>query len=221
MSASSQALVEQAKSVSVTSPAAQEQASELLQAIAQMRKEIADTFKPMKDAAFKAHRTVCDQEKNLDAPLLEAERRLKNAIGGFIAEQQRLAREAEEAERRRLQEDADRKAQEESQRLAIEDAVALEAEGRVEEAEAVLANPVPVAPVRVAPAPVVPDVARVKGVSSRTVWKFRILDETKIPRDYLLVNEQAIRAVVARTNGKIQIPGVEVYADQQVAVRRA
>ena len=220
VSASSLALVEQAKAVTVADAAQQERASELLLSIAQMRREIADTFKPMKDAAFKTHRTICDQEKGLDAPLLEAEQTLKRAIGGFVAEQQRLARAAEEADRQRLRKDAERKAREESERLAIEDAIDLESEGRHEEAEAVLASPLPVAPAYIAPAPVVPEVARVKGVSTREVAKFRIVDEEKVPREYLVVNESAIRAIVARTSGKIRIPGVDVYFEQQVAASR-
>lgn len=210
----------QASLIEVIDPKTQEMASEILLAIAGMRKEIADTFKPMKDAAFKTHRTICDQERTLDTPLLEAEQTLKRAIGSFVAEQKRLAAEAEAAERRRLQEEADRIAAEESQRLAIEDAVALEAEGKIDEAEAVLANPIPVQPVRVAPAPVVPAVAQVKGVRTTQVWKFRITDANKIPREYLVVNESAIKAVVSRTNGKIQIPGVETYPEEQVAASR-
>lgn len=213
-------LVTQAKAIEVADAPAQERASELLLAVAAMRKEIADTFKPMKDAAFKTHRTICDQERNLDTPLLEAEQTLKRAIGSFVAEQKRLAAEAEAAERRRLQEEADRIAREESERLAIEDALALEADGKIEEAEAVLANPVPVQAVRIAPAPVVPAVAQVKGVRTTQIWKFRITDANKIPREYLVVNESAIKAVVSRTNGKIQIPGVETYPEEQVAASR-
>lgn len=220
VSKKSNELVTQAQAIEVRDAAAQAQAAELLLAVAAMRKEIADTWKPMKDAAFKAHRTICSQETLLDAPLLEAEKLLKQRIGAFVSEQQRIAREAEEVERRRLREEADRVAAAESQRLAIEDAVALEADGRHEDAEAVLNNPIPVAPVCVAPAPVVPEIARTKGVSTREVWKFRIVDETKIPREYLEVNEMAIRAVVTRTNGKIKIPGIETYPDTQVAASR-
>lgn len=220
VSKKSSELATQASAIVVVDPASQERASELLLTVAAMRKEIADTWKPMKDAAFKAHRVVCDQERNLDAPLLEAEKILKQRIGGFVAEQQRIAREIEEAQRLRLREEAERIAREESERLALEDAIALEDEGQKEAAEAVLANPVPVAPRYIAPAPVPAAVAQVKGVSTRTVWKFRIVDETKIPRDYLEVNEKAIAAVVTRTSGKIQIPGIETYPDQQVAASR-
>lgn len=220
VSASSLALAERAKTIAVTSIETQQQAGELLLAIAAMRREIEITFKPMKDAAFKTHRTICDQERGLDAPLLQAERTLKTAIGGYVAEQERIAREAEEAQRRQAREEAERVAAEESQRLAIEDAVALEAEGRTEDAEIVLNNPIPVAPVVVAPAPVAPQVARVKGISTREVAKFRIVDEGQLPREYMTPNESAIRAVVARTNGKIRIPGVEVYFDHQVAASR-
>jgi hypothetical protein len=220
VSKKSSELATQATAIAVIDAASQERASELLLTVAAMRKEIADTWKPMKDAAFKAHRTICAQESTLDAPLLEAEKVLKQRISSFVAEQRRAALEEEERQRKVLQAEAERLAAQESQRLAIEDAIALEAEGRPEEAEAVLAAPLPIAPIYIAPAPVAPAVAAVKGVSMREVWKFRIVDETKIPREYLTVNESAIRAVVDRTKGKIRIPGIETYADQQVAASR-
>lgn len=220
VSKESSELAQQAASLAVTDAASQENASGLLLTIAAMRKKIADTWKPMKDAAFKAHRIVCEKEKELDAPLLDAERRLKNAIGAFVAEQQRLAREHEEGLRRQERERAEAEAKAEAERLALEDAVSLASEGRMDEAEAVMAHPLPVTPRYIAPAPVAPAVAQVKGVSTREVWKFRIVDEEKIPREYLSVNESAIRAVVERTKGKIRIAGIETYSEQQVAASR-
>lgn len=213
-------LVQQAAAIVVTDVASQEQASKILLTIASMRKKIADTWKPMKEAAFRTHRTICDKEKELDAPLAQAEKTLKERIGGYVQEQRRIAREQEEELRRQERERAEAEAQAESQRLALEDAVALEAEGKPAEAEAVLNNPVPVAAKYVPPAPVAAQVAQVKGVPTREVWKFRIVDEAKVPREYLIVNESAIGAVVSRTKGKVNIPGIEAYPEQQVAVAR-
>jgi hypothetical protein len=213
-------LVQNAVTLKVTDRATQHQASQVLLAIAALRGEVADTFRPMKEAAFRAHRTVCDQEKKHDQPLADAERAVKQQIGSFVAEQNRLAREAEDAARKAEKERAESEALELSQQRAIDDACALEAIGDTVGAQAVLDNPAPM-PVRyVAPAPIAPQVAQVAGVSTREDWDFRIVNEMAIPREYLLVNESAIRALGKTTRGKARIAGVEFYSKQVVAASR-
>ena len=213
-------LTEQAQLIEVVDQKTQEMASEVLLAIAGMRKEIADTFKPMKDAAYKAHKTICDQERALDNPLLDAERTLKNRIGGFVQEQQRLARAAEEEQRRAERERAEEEARRVAEEQALDQAIDLEARGNTEAAEAVLQNPAPVAPRYVAPAPIAPAVAQVKGVTTRMEWDFKIVDIAKIPREYLMVNEIAIRNLGKNTKGRINIPGVEFFEKPVVAASR-
>jgi hypothetical protein len=220
VSRKSSELTIQAEAIKVLDPATQQRASEILLAIAAMRREIAETFKPMKDAAYKAHRVICDQEKMLDTPLAQAEFAIKGQIGSFVQEQQRLAREAEERAREEARLAAEEESRRRTQEQAIEQAIDLEARGNLEAAEAVLAAPAPV-PVRyVAPAAVAPQVAQVKGVATRFEWDFRIVDFNKIPREYLMVNEAAIRSVVKATKGKIDIPGVEAYEKTVVAASR-
>ena len=51
----------------------------------------------------------------------------------------------------------------------------------------------------------------------RTTWEFEIVDPTQIPRSYMVVNEQAIRAAI-RTGAR-KIPGVRVYEKQTAMVR--
>ena len=213
-------LTVQAEDIQVVDPASQTAASDLLLAIAQIRSEIATTFKPMKDAAYKAHKTICDQERMLDDPLLLAEKTLKSRIGAFVADQERIASEREQELRRDAEEKAVAEAAQRTQELAIDQAIDLESRGQTAAAEAVLANPAPVAPRYVAPAPVAPAVARTQGVSTRTGWDFRILDITKIPREYLMVNEVAIRNLGKNTQGKAQVPGVEFYPTTIVAASR-
>jgi hypothetical protein len=213
-------LVQNAHNIRVIDQTTQLQASDFLLGIKAIRGEIADTFKPMKDAAFRAHRVICDQEKKLDAPLAEAEVKVKAQIGAFVQEQQRIARAAEEALRKAELERAQAEAREEAQRLALEDALALEEIGDSRGAEAVLANPAPV-PVRyVAPAPVDAQVAQVKGVGVTMVWDFRIVDEAVIPREYMLVNEAAIRNIGKATKGKAKVAGVEFFEVPQVSASR-
>lgn len=213
-------LTEQANALVVVDPTTQLQASEVLLAIAGMRKEIADTFKPMKDAAFKAHRVICEQEHTLDDPLRIAETTIKARIAQFIQVQLRLAREAEEAQREAERIRAEAEAAQATVEQALEQAIDLEARGDSAAAEAVLAAPAPVPARYVAPAPVAPAVAQVKGVSTRVDWDFRITDFNKIPREYLLINEIAIRNVGKSTKGRVVIPGVEFFEKTVVAASR-
>lgn len=213
-------LVQNAKSIKVIDPTTQHQASQTLLAIASLRREVADTFKPMKDAAFRAHRTICEQEKKHDGPLAEAEAAVKAQIGGFVQRQQQIAREAEETARKAEKERAERAAREESERLAIADAITLESMGDTKGAEAVLANPAPVPVHYVAPAPIAPAVAQMQGVSTREDWDFRIVDESLIPREYMLINESAIRNLGKTTKGRAKVAGVEFFPKQIVAASR-
>jgi|GEM_PF-830815 len=204
-------LVQNARSVKVTDAVSQLHASNVLLAIAALRKEVDDTFRPMKEAAFRAHRTICEQHKKHDGPLAEAETAVNQEISRFVAQQRAIAREQEEILRRRERERAEREAREESERRAIEDAEALQAMGDTAAAEAVLSHPAPVPVKYVAPAPIAPSVSAVKGLFESKDWDFRIVNESAIPREYLLVNESAIRTLGRNTKGKAKISGVEFY----------
>lgn len=56
------------------------------------------------------------------------------------------------------------------------------------------------------------------GAQRRTVWKHRITDESKIPREYLCVDEKKIAAVVKALKSGTNIPGIEVYQDSIIAI---
>lgn len=83
--------------------------------------------------------------------------------------------------------------------------------------------PAPVAPVYVAPAPV-KSIARVVSLatgnkaSASVNWTHRVTDPDKVPRQYLMVNEAAIKAAVK--GGTRTIPGVEIFEAAKTAIRR-
>jgi hypothetical protein len=54
-------------------------------------------------------------------------------------------------------------------------------------------------------------------VTARLVWDFEIVDESKIPREYLMVNEKAIRAAIKA--GVRDIPGVRIFQKEELAVK--
>jgi hypothetical protein len=81
--------------------------------------------------------------------------------------------------------------------------------------EEVLQTPIPL------PAPVISHTfEKMAGVTAKAVWKWRIIDANKIPREYLSVNEVAINGVVRGMKGNTRIPGIEVYEDMAIAAGR-
>lgn len=75
------------------------------------------------------------------------------------------------------------------------------------------------APIIVAPPPPVAKATMTEGVSTRQVWKFRIVDADAVPRQFCIPNEQAIGAFVRSMKENAKIAGVEVYSETVIASR--
>lgn len=199
---------DQAKQISIKTMDDYVRAGEIMLTIKAIRKKITETFKPIKQKMDAAKQEVLDQERAADAPLKEAESWLSPQIITWNREQERI-RQEEEA---RLREIA-RKEEEERQ---LQEAILAEQSGQKEEAEAIISAPVQAAPVVVPKA-----VPKVAGMSIRDNWKFRIINEKLIPREYLKVDEVKIGLVVRGMKAMTNIPGVEVYNEGTVSGRRA
>lgn len=185
-----------------------EQAGKLLVTIKGMRKRILDVFGPIVKAAHEAHKIARGKQTEAEAPLDLAEGHLKRLIGDYNAEQDRIRqqqqREAEAAARRA-----------EEERILAE-AKAAEDAGDNEAAQAIIEQPV------VAPVVIVQTAApKLEGVSFRENWTFQITDETKIPREFLVVDAKKIGQVVKAMKGMTNIPGVRAYAEKVVSGRAA
>lgn len=67
--------------------------------------------------------------------------------------------------------------------------------------------------------PVVQETFKPKGLSFREVWKYRIIDEDKIPRTYMVPNEKLLSEMASKMKGKIEVPGVKFYQEKITANR--
>jgi hypothetical protein len=214
-------VAEQAKLVIIKTSGDCVHACETLKDVVKMRREVADHHRPMIEAAHRAHKIAIEQQKKVDAPLAEAELFLKREIGTFTAAQERIRR----AEEQRLQVEARKKAGEEARKKAeeqtIKDALDAEQDGNSELAESILANPAPIAPLVIPKVTVAPVIPKQEGIASRTNWKFRIVNESLIPREYLKPDEKKIGEMVRTLAAETKIPGVEVFAEETVSVRLA
>lgn len=64
-----------------------------------------------------------------------------------------------------------------------------------------------------------PSVTRTESGSAHTRkrWKFEVVDAMQVPRQYLMVDDRLLRAAVS--DGEREIPGVRIYAEDDLAVR--
>jgi hypothetical protein len=194
---------QKAKAIVITNQDSYNQAAGLLIAIATLKKEIVDHHKPIKDTAFAAHKAAVAAEKRLLDPLVEAETFIKRGLGVFVQEQERLRLEAQrkvEEEARRLEEEA---------RLKL--AVQAEEFGADEETVQEIVNtPLPMQrPVAV------PSFTPAAGIGSsrKPVYKWRVIDEKQIPREFLKIDEVKINGIVRAMGSATKIAGIQVYED--------
>ena len=182
-------------------------ATRFLKDLKDVQAEINGAFDPIIQAQHQAHKKSLEAKRKYSSPLLKAEGIVKEKIKDYHLEQDRI-RQEEEA---RLYHEA-KKAEEERLLQMAEQA---EKAGDTEEAEAILKQPVN------APVISLQSKTKGKGVSYREVWKFRVKDVDLIPNTYKVVDKRKIGAVVRALKDKTNIPGIEVYCDNSVAVRRA
>ena len=182
------AFVQKYSSLVVTNPEEYQDAGGLLARIKAEIKARLEYWKPAKKKLDEAHAEICKKEKDSIAPLKELEK--------TVGEKMSLWSQAEERKRRdeevRLQADARKKAADDAKRQAD----LLKKSGRPEEAKAVIQQAA--VPVQVVVQSSVPKVA---GLSERKSWKFRIVDPSKLQRQFLKPDEVAIGALV-RSLGK-------------------
>lgn len=61
------------------------------------------------------------------------------------------------------------------------------------------------------------DFEPVKGLSMRHTWDYDIIDFDKVPREYMLVDDSKVKAVIRAHKGDITIPGIQVKRNTSVA----
>lgn len=136
-----------------------------------------------------------------------------------IAEEKRRNKEREEAEQKRLQDEKDAAAErerKEKERLHNEkmqsEADLSDSTARAETLESRADDTMA--------APVASMAPKVKGVSTRKVWRFEITDKSLVPEQYKTIDEKKIGGVVKALKEDADIPGVRVYSESVMAAGR-
>jgi len=171
--------------------------------------------------------TTLNQKYNVHIERAERAARLcDNLLMPYMQEQKRIREEAERAAAEAKREEDKLKAEEEAalkraQQIATEtaDAAALtEAEGDVSEARAALNK----LGTRTSKAPMAPAKSVTGALGSKTglreVWKYKVVDISKVPEEYLLPPEERVRKgelnkVAKSQQGNAAVPGIEFYSE--------
>lgn len=173
-------LSDRAKKIAVKDEASYKRASEIIDAGNEILKQVGDTFDHLIKNAHTLHKDLLGQKKKLTDPVESVIRSLKRQMADWQMAVER-ERHAEEA---RLQAEAKKAAQEQ----ALREAAVLEQQGEHEAAEQVVTEAIE------APAPAV-SLPKFQssdfGRTTRTVWKWKIVDLSKIPIQFLTVVNNA------------------------------
>jgi hypothetical protein len=233
LESSGAALMARAEAIQVIDQASLEEAAGFAQLVKAYLAEVEAFMGPVVAAAHAAHKTAVARRDGLKAHAVKAEALIKGRISGYVREQDRLRREAEERARRE-REEAERRERErvaaetarrirEEEEWRLSEAADAEARGDARAAEQIIAAPVVVDPVTARPVftpPVyVPPAPKVAGVTVSEDWTFEVVDEGAVPRDYLVVDRVAIGKVVRALKGRTSIPGIRVWDRGRTSVR--
>jgi KTSC domain len=183
------------------------------------KKQAQERVNQIKTPAYQTYKATLKLEKDVITPYSQAEQWIKSGMARYLTEEETSRRRKEAFLTAQARSQAAEEAHQQAVEFAELDAQALEAQGEAELAAQVRQNLVPGAPAYVLPVILQKEVPKIDGLSSRKNWTFRISDEAQIPREFLMPDEGAIRQVVRALKNKANIPGVEVYCEDSVAVR--
>ena len=205
----------QANAVVVTNDIEYQEAAEFGRMLKKKSAEVTEFFKPLKDAAHKTHKQICDREKAMLKPITAAEKVLKAAMGKYAMEKL--------MEQQRLEEQLRQQAQAESDRL-LEQAAALESSGDTRQAN-VMFNNAQMADAAARNIALERNAPKANGISTTTDWQIVSVDASQVPVDlngYVIrpVDESAVLKLIRASKGKVNIPGIKYQAIAKVAIRK-
>ena len=205
------AMLKQAEAIVILTQAHYESANDVMKAVKTKYKELDTKRKEITKPLDQAKNAVMDLFRNPLELLKKAEISIKVTMIAYAEHQEKIRQE----EQKKI--DAKAKIEEEKERKRLEKrAEKWAAKGKTAKAEELQEQAEEVEVV----APVVaPKVEKVAGVSFKQNWSAIVIDETKVPREYMQVNTMALNRIAKATKGAIKIPGVEFKMEKILASR--
>jgi hypothetical protein len=186
----------------------------------------ADTLKPLAEAEATLKRNMLAYQTEQEA-IRQAEQRRLQAAADEAARKEREKAEAAARLQREKEQAALREAEEARKRAqaASNEAERARAAAEAEKALAAASRAAAAAQMRedTAAAVVAPVVMvasstpEVKGQSVRKTWKARVVNAAAVPREWMVVNQQALDAFAKSTKGAVPVAGVQMYEETTLA----
>lgn len=238
----------QAEALQVNDEASADIAGQLLRDIQGRRKAAEAKRREYVDPLNATVKQINADFKAAMAPYEEADEIIREKLGSYTAEQERIRREEEERLERERQE-RERKAREERERQEAEARAKREqaereerearelaeaeespaAEELLEEAREAAAaaataeSAIASLPEVELPKQVVPTASRPNGIATTKRWDFKVTDASQVPERFKVVDEVALRKhmreVLKETEAPPEVPGVEFFQVSGLAVR--
>jgi len=180
-------------------------AQEALKVIKKRQKAVEEWFRPQVKKAHELHKELKGKENSAVNPLKQ--------IYKDIAAQCSSYQMKKEEEARRIQREEEDRLRKEKEDEQLAEAADLAAQGKPEEAESVISQPVHV------PAPPLKTAPKTEGVSYTTRWKFDIENTAIIPREFLQPDTVKIGQYVRAMKEAAKIPGVKIWPEKSTNIR--
>ncbi len=188
------------RTITVVDQATLQVASEMLGKIAAIKKEVISYWQPLKEAAHKTWKGICDKENQMVTPIATAERSIKDRVDSYVMEERAKARAIEAEAARRQKEAADallaaaQKADAEGDAFMAD--LNLDLAANIETAPAFVAQP-----------------AKASGISTSYVWEAVVTDPSLVPIEVggivlRTIDQSALNNYAKLTKGQGKIPGV-------------
>lgn len=198
-------LVDQAKGINVLSNDDNKRASLFLQQIKLMMGRVRETFDPIVEKAYEAHKEAVAQRSKFLKPLENAEMIIKTRIKFFIEDQEKRRREQEEKLRREAE--AKQKELEAKAEAARANGDEKKAERYEDKAASVVAPTL------------ASTVEKVAGVSYSERWYAEVVDFALVPLEYMVVDMVKLNKLAKAVHDSVKVPGVVFKCEKVVSSR--
>lgn len=182
-----------AETIVISDPESQANAVDVLKRIKVFYKDVEDARKDKKNPFAEMVKRIDTAFKPITDTLLLAEGQIKAKVSTYLYE----------CEKKRQKEEVERQKAYEAQKADASEENIFGAGQQVQ-----------------APAMILPK-EQAKGTiataSQKSVWRWKVTDETKVPREYLILDEVKLNKVVKA--GLRTIPGFEIYEDKTISIR--
>jgi len=163
---------------------------EITRPIDESKARVMGLFRPIEEKLKNAEAIIKRGMLTYEAKIAEENKKLQE-------EANRLAKEAEERRKAAIVRDAEQAIEQGKPELAV---------AYIEKAEAVVVAPINVAKER-----------RAEGIATMKVWRFEILDISKIPSEFLIVDEKKLQKYATAMRETAKVEGVRFFEE---SVRR-